>query len=232
MRNSVLFLIVIYLFILIIIHCDATGPGLGQPSDPVIDIDGNVYETVKIGDQIWMAENLKVKHYRNGEPIPNVTELMEWMNLLTGAYCAYNNIESNADTYGYLYNWYAVDDSQNIAPEGWHVPTEEEWETLVDYLGGYEVAGSKMKEAGTSHWKSPNTGATNVSGFSALPAGFLRPQYTQNFDNIGEYAYFWSSTETSNGYYSYNLTLSHSYTEAHLDPDDKQYGYSVRCIKD
>lgn len=143
----------------------------------VTDYDGNVYQTVLIGDQCWMMENLKVTHYRNGDPIPHVTDGVTWGNLTSGAYCNYNNDEGNVATYGRLYNWYAVDDSRNIAPAGWHVPSDAEWQTLVDYLGGDAVAGGKMKEAGTTHWASPNTGATNESGFTALPGGGPRPRW-------------------------------------------------------
>jgi len=114
----------------------------------VVDIDGNFYAVVKIGDQWWMAENLKVIHYRNGDAIPNVT-LREWSALTTGAYCDWGNDPNNAGIYGRLYNWYTVADSRKIAPEGWHVSSDEEWQTLVDYLGGSSVAGGKMKETGT-----------------------------------------------------------------------------------
>ncbi len=107
-----------------------------------------------------MAENLKVKHYRNGDTISTGYSNQEWPNLSTGAYAVYDNNDSNANTYGYLYSWYAVNDSRNIAPEGWHIPTDEEWQTLVEYLGGSSVAGGKLKEEGTDHWQSPNLGAS------------------------------------------------------------------------
>jgi len=135
------------------------------------DIDGNVYETVTIGTQVWMAENLKVTHYRNGNTILHIIDWFSWFTL-TGAYCEYDNDVNNVAVYGRLYNWYAVNDSRYIAPVGWHVPSDAEWLTLVDYLGGDTVADGKMKEIGTTHWVSPNTGATNESGFSALPGGY------------------------------------------------------------
>jgi uncharacterized protein (TIGR02145 family) len=170
----------------------------------VTDIGGNVYQTIKIGDQWWMMENLKVTHYRNGDPIPHVTDGGTWKGLSTGAYCNYGNDPGNVETYGRLYNWYAVDDSRSIAPEGWHVPTDEEWKQLEMYLGmsqgqaddtGWRGTneGGKLKETGTTHWQSPNTGATNESGFSALPGGYRG--YDGYFYTMGFTANFWSSTE-------------------------------------
>jgi uncharacterized protein (TIGR02145 family) len=195
----------------------------------VTDIDGNIYQTIKIGNQWWMAENLKVTRYRNGEPIPNVTDFSTWSGLSTGAYCNYNNDEANVAVHGRLYNWYAVNDSRNIAPAGWHVPSDAEWQTLVDYLGGDAVAGGKMKEAGTAHWQSPNTGATNESGFTALPSGYR--SYYGYFYYLGYYAHFWSSTE----YVSTSAWDRH----LHYDTSDiyryyyfKQLGVSVRCVRD
>lgn len=205
------------------------------------DQDGNLYQTVLIGNQWWMAENLKAIHYRNGDAIPNVSDSTEWVNLTTGAYSAYDNNESNAETYGYLYNWYAVDDTRNIAPEGWHIPTETEWQTLIDYLGGVSVAGGKMKEAGTIHWASPNDGATNESGFTALPGGRF-PTEIYEFLQIYFSASFWSSTEiiedvwTAWGYTLFHTT--HPYlpelTGGAISPwdDPKYFGFSIRCIKD
>ncbi|OVE79375.1 hypothetical protein BVY01_02745 [bacterium I07] len=193
------------------------------------DVDGNVYKTVKIGNQVWMAENLKVTHYRNGDPIPHVTSTTAWSNLSTGAYCNYDNSVSNVSTYGRLYNWYAVNDSRKIAPAGWHVPTDAEWRTVVDYLGGSGVAGGKMKESGTLHWKSPNTGATNSSSFSALPGGY-RYNYG-SFNDIGGTAAFWSSTEDSN-YYAWYRLLSFNYSGVDRLGNNWQGGFSVRCVRD
>lgn len=136
------------------------------------DIDGNTYKTVKIGIQLWMKENLNVSHYRNGDPIPEVKNPTEWINLTTGAWCYYINDSAMGPRYGKLYNWYAVNDPRGLAPTDWHVPSHAEWISLTTYLGGEDVAGGKMKEAGTSHWQSPNAGATNSSGFTALPGGY------------------------------------------------------------
>lgn len=195
----------------------------------VTDYDGNVYQTVLIGDQCWMMENLKVTHYRNGDPIPHVTDGGTWSGLTSGAYCEYGNNPAHVATYGRLYNWYAVDDSRNIAPEGWHVPTDAEWQTLVDYLGGSSVAGGKLKETGTTHWNPPNEGATNESGFTALPGGF-RYDYG-HFYSMGVSAAFWSSTEDDGGHaWSRHLDFFHSQV-VRLD-DDKWAGFSVRCVRD
>ncbi len=198
-------------------------------SGTVTDIDGNVYQTVTIGTQVWMAENLKVTRYRNGDAIPNVTDGGTWGGLTTGAYCSYNNDEDNVATYGRLYNWYAAVDARNIAPVGWHVPNDADWQTLVDYLGGGGVAGGKMKETGTTHWLSPNTGATNESGFSALPGGSRGDNGF--YYSIGSAALFWSSTEYSSSY-ARSRHLLHAYSEVYQDNDDKGVGISVRGVKD
>ncbi len=195
----------------------------------VTDIDGNVYQTVKIGDQLWIAENLKVIHYNNGNAIPNVTENSTWPGLTTGAYCNYDNDTTNVSTYGRLYNWHAVSDSRNIAPTGWHVPTDAEWQTLVDYLGGDSVAGGKMKEAGTEHWNSPNNGPTKSSGFLALPGGYR--DYHGTFDNVGYHAYYWSSTESSSST-AWRRTLSNVSSYISNYNDYKQGGFSIRLVRD
>jgi uncharacterized protein (TIGR02145 family) len=197
----------------------------------VTDVDGNTYKTVKIGNQWWMAENLKVTHYRNGDAIPKVTDNEQWKNLKNGAYCAYGNSKSNAAVYGYLYNWYTVNDSRNIAPEGWHVPTDEEWRALVDCLGRESVAGGQLKETGTTHWQMPNTDATNESGFSTLPGGFHGSYGAGNFHDIGENAFFWSATEydTDNAWLRY---LSYNNSGVTRDSHFKRHGFSVRLVRD
>jgi len=214
----------------------------------VTDIDGNVYQTVKIGDQWWMAENLRVTHYRNGskletvtpgsgtwaspggDVIPNVTDNAAWSALSTGAYCNYNNDEDNADTYGRLYNWYAVADSRELAPVGWHVPSDAEWQTLVGFLGGDQVAGGALKEAGTAHWLSPNTGTDQVD-FAALPGGYRLIQ--GGFQGLGENALFWSSTEDEeNTSFAWYRPLHNSSSVINRFSDSKQIGESVRCVRD
>jgi len=195
----------------------------------VTDIDGNTYRTIKVGDQWWMAENLKVTHYRNGDPILNVNEAKNWSSLVTGAYYNYDNDSSNAITYGRLYNWYAVSGNRNIAPTGWHVPSNTEWKKLVDYLGGAFVAGGKLKEAGTTHWASPNAGASNKSGFAALPGGYRN--YNGIFLSMGYYAYFWSSTEYGS-YYAWYRRLYCIYAFFSRFNYYKQSGFSVRLVRD
>ena len=194
----------------------------------VEDIDDNCYETVQIGNQVWMAENLKVTHYRDGTAIPTGHNYSDWSNLTTGAYAVYDNNESNADTYGYLYNWYAAVDSRNIAPEGWHVPTDAEWTILTDYLGGESVAGGKLKEAGTSHWNSPNTEATNESGFTALPGGYCSNE--GNYFDMGYAGYFWSSTWSGSGN-AWCRKLYYYYSAVYRNGYDKRVGFSVRCVR-
>ncbi|NQT27681.1 hypothetical protein HQ585_20160 [candidate division KSB1 bacterium] len=194
------------------------------------DIDGNVYKTVKIGNQVWMAENLKVTHYRNGDPIPNITDNSQWAKLTTGSYGAYNNKEMHAITYGYLYNGYAVKDRRNIAPKGWHVPTKDEWQILIDYLGGLYITGGKLKETGTAHWRSPNNGATNESGFSALPGG------DRDFENgrsysLGINAWFWSFTSNRSNLSMQQLDVADSRIIS-SGTYDEHFGFSIRLVKD
>ena len=199
--------------------------------DGVIDISGNIYESVTIGSQVWMAENLKVTHYRNGDPIYEVDPLSpgEWSGLSTGAFIEFDNYSPDyIDNYGLLYNWYAVDDSRNIAPEGWHVPTLAEWQTLIDYLGGSSVAGGKLKEEGTTFWAPPNSGATNESRFTGRPAGVC---YAGAYQDIRNCAYFWSATETDFMEGRYTL-LQFSSAATVSSTRDKNAGMSIRCIKD
>jgi uncharacterized protein (TIGR02145 family) len=196
----------------------------------VTDYDGNVYATVAIGSQIWMAENLRVTHYRNGTEIPHEDGAGSWANLATGAWCSYNNDDLNLiSTYGRLYNEYAVADTHNIAPTGWHVPSDAEWQELIDSLGGDATAGGKLKEAGPSHWNDPNTGATNESGFLALPGGYRNA--AGSFAGIGDNAYFWSSTAhtASLVWYRYLSNTSAAITRPNTY---RANGFSVRCVKD
>jgi len=196
----------------------------------VKDYDGNYYKAVMIGNQIWMTENLKVTHYRNGDAISLVNDNTAWCNLTTGAYCNYNNDVNIATTYGRLYNWYTVVDSRNLCPAGWHVPSNAEWDTLVTYLGGFSVARGKMKETGTSHWNSPNTGATNESGFTALPGG-SRHESSGSFEYIGTMGYWWSTTEYSS-VNAWIRNLVHGDANAYTAGSSKKMGFSVRCLKD
>lgn len=196
------------------------------------DIDGNIYTTVKIGTQTWMKENLKTTKYRNGDMIGTTTPAN--LNISTETAPKYQwasaGNESNVSTYGRLYTWYAATDSRGICPTGWHLPTDAEWTTLITYLGGGSVAGGKLKEAGTSHWIGSNTGATNSSGFTALPGGFRATNGTG--DGIGVTGFWWSSTEysTNNAWYLYGHTNA-SYVIINNNYD-KSNGFSVRCLRD
>jgi len=196
------------------------------------DQDGNVYKTVTIGTQTWMAENLRTTKYRDGSAIPLVTGGTAWESLTTGAYCNYNNTANTEtiSTFGRLYNWYAVSDSRNIAPEGWHVPKDDEWTTLIDNLGDSTLVGGKLKETGTTHWNSPNTGATNETGFTALPGGY-RSKFGGTFNSIGLYGDWWSVTEgdASNAWYR---DFGYCSGGVGRDRQDKEGGFSVRCVRD
>ncbi len=191
------------------------------------DLDGNVYKTVTIGTQTWMAENLRTTQYNDGTAIPNVTDEDEWSNLTTGAYCNYNNtvdVDTIA-TFGRLYNWHAVNTAK-LAPTGWHVPTDTEWLTLGNSLG--ENPGLKLKEPGTTHWPSSDTNATNESGFTALPGGCRWKDGT--FHSIGSYGNYLSSTNT---YPTENQISSWSIINYLAQcPCSQTSGCSVRCVKD
>jgi len=198
----------------------------------VTDIDGNVYTTVTIGDQIWLKENLKTTRYNNGDAIPYIADDTQWYNEVTnGAYCNMDNLESNGDIYGRLYNWYAVGDPRKLCPEGWHVPTRSEFSTLSFFLGGENVAGGALKEEGTVHWDDPNVGATNSSGFTGLPGGDRG--YMGYFGAMGQSGYFWSSTQESAGR-AYFRSLD-NYSTSFLSGSRnwaKNSAMSVRCIID
>ena len=197
-------------------------------SETVTDIDGNVYNTVTIGTQTWMLENLKTTKYNDGTDIPNITDVGTWEGLLTPGYCWYENDIDNKATYGALYNFYTVNTAK-LAPTGWHVPTDEEFTTLTDYLGGAYIAGGKLKEAGTEHWYSPNAGATNETGFTALPGGF-RSQYGL-FDFIKSGGFWWSATEGS-ATEAHGRAMYYDGRDVWIDYGSKNFGASVRCIKD
>ena len=216
-------------------------------ASPLTDIDGNVYKTVKIGNQRWMAENLKVTHYRDGTAaIPNVTDGTAWGLLATGAYCIYNNNAGNeVDTYGTLYNWYAVTDSRNIAPEGWHVPTDEEWKGLEIFLGmSQSEADDAANHRGTNEgsklagnadlWNSGNLESDSefgTSGFTALPSGYRH--YVGMYDSMGGTGYFWSATENiTYSSYAWSRNLYYNFSGVTREIYDKRTGYPVRLLRD
>lgn len=183
-----------------------------------------------IGDQTWTGCNLDVTNYQNGDPIPQVQDPVEWANLTTGAWCYYNNDPLNGCTYGKLYNWYAVIDPRGLAPAGYHVPTDTDFTTLYTYLGGESAAGGALKEAGLAHWITPNTGATNTSGFTALPGG-VRNVPTGTFNLIGAYGFWWSATDNVTGAYSLQLLYNDGGVVGWGTPYFKTDGHSVRLIK-
>lgn len=196
---------------------------------PVSDLDGNVYNTVSIGTQTWMAENLKVTTYNDGTSIPNVTDATEWSQLHeTGALCDYENTPSYSETYGKLYNWYAVNTGK-LCPTGWHVPTDAEWTTLINYLGGDDVAGGKLKETGIMHWGWGNNGATNETGFTALPSGYR--EFAGTFYSLTDYGCWWSATERSAAT-AWHRSVSRSHTMVGSEGNIKETGLSIRCVRD
>jgi uncharacterized protein (TIGR02145 family) len=217
-----------------------------QPQFPVYDIDGNGYDTVNIGSQVWLKQNLKTTRYNDGAAIPNIIDSCIWSGLSTGAMCWYNNDSATyGDTYGALYNWYAVVSPSDLCPTGWHVPTDIEWQTLEIYLGMTQTQanstgwrgtdeGGKMKDVGTTHWNSPNAGATNSSGFTALPGGWRAyncvPMWG-SFGYIGENAYFWTSTTYSSSH-AWIRDIGHTGSWVSRYDSEKNSGFSVRCIMD
>jgi uncharacterized protein (TIGR02145 family) len=197
------------------------------------DADGYEYKTVKIGSQVWFAENLRTTKYNDGTPIPNVMNDEQWSKLTTGAWCYYNNDAKYNAKYGKLYNWYGVsptaNGNKNVCPTGWHVPTDVEWVVLTDYLGGKSIAGGKMKEVGNTNWKNSNTRTTNSSGFTGLPGGYRL--YSGNYYTIGNSGNWWSSTEF-NTESAWDQLLENNYSEAYRYNFNKNLGFSVRCLRD
>jgi uncharacterized protein (TIGR02145 family) len=230
--RRILILAVSVIVLIAVISCkkdDPAGPGqqslIIEEGPAVTDYDGNVYKTIKIGSQTWMAENLKSTHYSDGTPVQSF---------------AYNDDTANVRTYGRLYRWAAAmkdgassnsnpSKVQGASPAGWHIPSETEWQVLINNLGGEAVAGGKLKEAGTLHWASPNAGATNESRFTALPSGWF--DFTGEFRRIGEWSFL--TTATRPGSYSvYTRVLKSdlaSVNRGDLHPDD---AIPIRCVKD
>jgi len=243
MKIRVLLLIMILIISLFGCSKSSTGP-VGSSSGTVTDIDGNVYQTLIIGNQEWMVENLKVTRYCNGDLIPTGHTNSEWAGLSTGAQCVYNNNASNElDTYGRLYNWYAVNDSRGLAPEGWRVPYDDDIKELEMFLG------MTQSQADATGWRGTNQGSQlagradlwrngalendtqfGTSGFNFLPGGF-RNYHGGGFGDMTYYGGFWSSTESSsNG--AWTRVLLYDDTQVSRYGDDKNYGFSVRCVRD
>ncbi len=210
------------------------------------DIDGNIYNTIAICKLVCMSENLTVSRYRNGDSIPEVTDSVQWINLQTGGWCWYNNDSAAyAATYGKLYNWFAIHDPRGLSPAGWHIPSGAEWKKIIKCIspaadtsftivGRNLPGGGAMKEIGLTHWLSPNTDATNTSGFSGLPGG-----YRSGADNsigisnyIGKYGYFWSATNVSGNNSAWYISLSYNDNLISMAYTDTGHGFSVRCIRD
>jgi uncharacterized protein (TIGR02145 family) len=221
-------LIIVVLFIVCSCSTSADDNGNSNVSLP----------NVTIGTQIWQITNLDVTTYRDGTPIPQVTDPTAWANLTTGAWCYYNNDPANNATYGKLYNWYAVagiydtdpsTPNKILAPQGWHVPSDAEWTTLTTFLGGESVAGGKMKSTGTSLWQSPNTSATNESGFTGLPSGGRGN--SSSFDTFGVNGFWWSLSEYDSTN-AWSHFLRYDGGNALRGYANKNYGLSVRCLRD
>jgi uncharacterized protein (TIGR02145 family) len=220
----------------------ASNPILNQPEVPVTDIEGNVYQTVRIGTQVWMKENLKVSKYRNGNSIPTGLSDATWASTTSGAYAIYNNLPANNTIYGKLYNWYAVADPRGLCPVGWHVPSDNDWKTVESFLGmttseldAIGGRGSEQNVGGKAKaviglWIAPNTGANNISGFSGLPSGY-RNSSDGSFIGIGEVSLWVTSTEGS-PVGAATRQLYKGFADSFRDYNSKSIGYSVRCLRD
>ena len=217
---------------------DDNNKGIKLETGTVKDIEGNTYKTVKIGNQWWMAENLNTTKMSDGTDIP-FHEAQTWASLKTPGYSWYN-FQTYGDTYGAQYNWYAVETGK-LCPAGWHVPSDEEWQVMEMHLGlssgeaqstgfrGIQGEGGKLKDTGTEHWDSPNTGATNETGFTGLPGGVR----TSGVMSLGRYGHWWTSTPETVGphLYGWNRALHYGESRIYRGNNPASYGYSVRCIK-
>ncbi len=220
-----LFLLILGSFLLSVLSCSKSDTS----SPPVTDIDGNTYRTARIGEQTWMAQNLKTVTLSDGTAIPVVSDPAGWSTLETPGCCWYNNDgDSIKKIYGALYNFYAAG-SGKLCPKGWHVPSDIDWNKLRDFLGDTLTAGGRLKEEGILHWKTPNTGADNNTGFSALPAGIR--YFEGTYSSISSFASFWSSTEY-NSSKAWYFSLYYSDSVALMNTTSRKDGFSVRCIKD
>jgi uncharacterized protein (TIGR02145 family) len=217
---------VMVISVLFMISCNNKDDDYNYPLT-VTDVDGNIYNTIIIGTQLWTTENLKTTKYNTGIAIPLVTDSLSWADLTTPGYCWYNNDENNKDTYGALYNCYAVN-TRKLCPIGWHVPADKEWTTLTDYLGGQYVAGVKLKEAGNKHWIT--IGGTNETGFTALPGG-NRVYYSGSFKDIGMEGIWWSSSDYLSSF-AWCRFIFYNLDEIFRVDNYKKWGFSVRCIRD
>lgn len=244
MKNRNKNLLCIFITLLSLISCEPNEePVQEKETGTVTDVEGNIYKTIKIGDQWWMAENLKVKKFRNGSGLQSLAADADWINVTAGGFCTYENDPDNFQSYGLLYNWYSVADTANLAPEGWHIPSDEEWKILEMHLGMDPVAadragwrgsdeGDKLKVKENSGW-SPfaNVWATNESGFTALGASCRLPNGGFGQPGLKSTGFWWTISEVAGNevWYRYLDYKNSNIFRAH---DSKRYGFSVRCIKD
>lgn len=220
--------VAVVLVAFVLSNCSKTEVIPGVQGETVTDFEGNIYHTVLIGSQTWMAENLRSIKLSDGTQIPYVTNNNTWSNLVTPGYSYYSNDSVNFKYgYGALYNWYCVK-SGKLCPTGWHVPTDADWTTLINGLGVDSMAGGKLKLANYSAWISPNLYATNSTGFNAVPSGYRF--YNGSYNNTSYSGNFWSATEnnTATAWYRY---LTYDKGKMYRNSIDKQYGFSIRCLK-
>lgn len=216
-------IVISVLFILLATSCKK------DDDTTVTDIDGDVYDVVQIGTQLWLKQNLKTTKFNDGSSIPLVTDNSTWSNLTSPGYCWYNNDEATyKNDYGALYNWYSVNTGK-LCPAGWHVPSDTEWTTLTSYLGGEAVAGGKLKETGTTHWISHNSEVTNESGFTGLPGGCV--DSNGSFGDIGVDGYWWSNLDLSTDD-AWHRVLGYNFSNVVRTNSSKDNGFSIRCLKD
>lgn len=219
-----IFILLLVIGIINLFSCNADEPIL---ANTVTDIDGNVYHTVEIGTQTWMVENLRTTKFNDGIAIPEISDSTEWTMTTSPGYCWFKNDSiSFKEKYGALYNWYTVNTGK-LAPVGWHIPNKNEWETLFAYLGGESLAGGKLKESGTKNWFSPNTNATNLTGFSALPSG---SRFFGKFDNERYLCIYWCTDDYFES--AFNFAFLYNTSAVTIGFSDKKSGLSIRCIKD
>jgi uncharacterized protein (TIGR02145 family) len=245
MKSRNIYGAILYVLLFMAFGCEtADEPVPVIETGTVSDVEGNVYQTVKIGDQWWMAENLKVKKYRNGNIIPVITTSNpDWSNATAGAYCYYESNPDNIDSYGLLYNWLTLNDTNKLAPEGWHIPTDEEWKTLEQHVG---MSPSESDRAG---WRGTNEGdkikikehlgwsaygnewPTNESGFTALAGSCRLPSGVFGQPGLKSTGFWWSLSEIqgTDAWYRY---LDYKNSNVFRSHDSKSYGFSVRCVKD
>ncbi len=224
------------LLVTLILVIVASGCKKDDDDSIVKDGDGNIYQTVTIGTQVWLKENLKTTKYNDGSSMHLITDKTEWRNAISEAYCWFDNDITNKESFGALYNWYAVNTGK-LCPKGWHVPTDTEWAELITFLGGKSVAGGKLKATGTIEggnglWHHPNV-ATNETGFSALPGGFRQETGSYDFNGKNWAGFWWTSNEySSNTIHSFQMNYDESSIEYGYLGSSKNLGFSVRCLKD